>query len=217
VTSTDVEKVKFKFTKTNADVKIKLESHFINEANAGLITRNEYRNATGRRPLTVDEENELYKLNGKLPDGSNIPDPMHPDEKAILKAKAASTGGTTTKKATPAKTKPKSSTNSTSNYTNPTNQHKKSLIRDELGIDMYLNNVESGRIATANTILTKRLYETLSESLEISIEDCTNFVSPLTNTLQTYIIGKVPRESIVKAVETLLCKNILEYVESDNT
>jgi phenylalanyl-tRNA synthetase beta subunit len=60
-----------------------LESHFINEANAGLITRNEYRNATGRRPMTVEEENELYKLNGKLPDGSNIPDSMHEDEKAF--------------------------------------------------------------------------------------------------------------------------------------
>ena len=217
---TDVEKVKFKFTKTNADVKIKLESHFINEANAGLITRNEYRNATGRRPMTVEEENELYKLNGKLPDGSNIPDSMHEDEKALARANLAAKASTstTTKKTTAAnKAKPKSSTNSTSNYTNPTNQYKKSLIRDELGLDMYLNNVESGRIATANTILTKRLHDTLSESLEISIEDCTNFVSPLTNTLQTYIIGKVPRESVVKAVETLLCKNILEYVESDNT
>lgn len=213
---TDVEKVKFKFTKTNADVKIKLESHFINEANAGLITRNEYRTLTGRRPLTKAEENELLKLNGKLPDGSNIPDSMHPDEKATLKAKATNSTSNNSSTKKPA-AKPKSSTNSTSNYTNPTNQYKKSLINDELGIDIYVNNLIEGRSLAANAVLTKKLHDTLSESVKISIEDCTNFVSPLTNTLQTYIIGKVPRESVVKAVETLLCKNILEYVESDVT
>ena len=66
-----------------ADVKIKLESHYINEANASLITVDEYRVLTGRRALTTEEKNEFLKLAGKLPDGSNIPDSMHPDEKAL--------------------------------------------------------------------------------------------------------------------------------------
>lgn len=210
------DKVLFRFNKTNADVKIKLESHYINEANASLITVDEYRVLTGRRALTAEEKNEFLKLAGKLPDGSNIPDSMHPDEKALAKAKI-STSSTTAKKSTSkaSKPKPKSSSNSTSNYTNPTNQHKKNLISDELNIESYLNNISDRRIEAANTLLTKRLHDVLNEAVIISIEDCASFVRPLTNTLQTYIIGKVPRDSVVKAVETLLCKNILEYIESD--
>lgn len=214
----DEEKVLFKFNKTNTDVKIKLESHYINEANAKLITVDEYRVLTGRRVLTKEEKLEFMKLNGKLPDGSNIPDGMHPDEKAMAKAKmtqtaAAKKTASPTAKKTPAK--PKGSSNSTSNYTNPTNQHKKNAISDELNIDSYLNNIIDSRSEAANTLLTKRLHDVLSEVVDISIEDCSSFVRPLTNTLQTYIIGKVPRDSVVKAVETLLCKNILEYIESD--
>lgn len=207
------DKVLFKFNKTNVEVKIKLESHYINEANANLITKDEYRIATGRRPLSLDEQNTFLKLSGKLPDGSNIPDSMHADEKAALRAKA-STSTTATKKPA-AKAKPKSSSSPTSNSTNPTNQHKKNLINDELHIDSYVNSLYAQRVEGANTLLSKRLHDTLSPEVNISIEDCENFVRPLTNTLQTYIIGKVPKDCVVKAVETLLCRNILEYIESN--
>lgn len=206
----DEDKVLFKFNKTNIEVKIKLESHYINEANAGLITKDEYRISTGRRPLTKEEKNTFLKLNGKLPDGSNIPDSMHPDEKAALKAKSSATSSTTKKNS-----KPKSSSNPTSNVTNPTNQYKKSLINDELNIDSYVNNLCSKREEAANSLLSKRLHDTMSQEFSITIEDCENFVRPLTNTLQTYIIGKVPKDCVVKAVETLLCRNILEYIESN--
>lgn len=210
----DSEKVFFTFNKTNTETKIKLESHFINEANANLITKDEYRQLTGRRALANQEKEEFLKLSGKLPDGSNIPDSMHADEKAALKAKASATTSTATKKPA-AKSKPKSSSNPTSNSTNPTNQHKKSAINDELGIDSYVNNLYESRTEAANTLLAYRINKVLNETVPISIEDCQQFVRPLTNTLQTYIIGKVPKDSVVKAVETLLCKNILEYIESD--
>lgn len=213
----DEEKVLFKFNKTNVEVKIKLESHYINEANANLITKDEYRIATGRRPLTTEEQNTFLKLSGKLPDGSNIPDSMHADEKALAKANLAAKASTSTTaaKKPAAKSKPKSSSNPTSNSTNPTNQYKKNLINDELHIDSYVNNLYSKREEAANSLLSKRMHDTLSQEVNISIEDCENFVRPLTNTLQTYIIGKVPKDCVVKAVETLLCRNILEYIESN--
>lgn len=214
----DEDKVFFKFNKTNTETKIKLESHFINEANANLITKDEYRQLTGRRALANQEKEEFLKLSGKLPDGSNIPDGMHADEKAIAKANLAAKASSATpaKKAAPKKvSKPKSSSNPTSNSTNPTNQHTKSAINDELGIDSYINNLYDSRIEAANTLLTYKINKVLNEVVPISIEDCQQFVRPLTNTLQTYIIGKVPKDSVVKAVETLLCKNILEYIESE--
>lgn len=212
------DKVLFKFNKTNLDNKIKLESHFINESNAGLITRNEYRIATGRRPLTLDEENELFKLSGKLPDGSNIPDSMHPDEKEVLKAKAASTGSsTTTKKATPTKAKPKSSTNSTSNYTNPTNQHKKNPIKDDLQVERYLTNISENRFEAANKLLTNSLYNEVKDHIDIEIEDCEQFVRPLTNTLRTYIIQNISDYGVLgNTVKNVIYKNILEYINESS-
>ena len=144
----DEDKVQFKFNKSNLDSKIKLESHYINETNAKLITVDEYRVLTGRRALTKEEKDEFLKLSGKLPDGSNIPDAMHPDEKALAKAKSSSSSSTAKKTTTTSK--PKSSSNPTSNSTNPTNQYKKNLIRDELQLDRYLSNITDSRYEAAN-------------------------------------------------------------------
>ena len=131
-----------------------MESHYINEANAKLITPEEYRGLTGRRSLTNDEKEELLKLSGKLPVGSNIPVSMHPDEKAIAKANLTAKASTsTTAKKTSTASKPKSSSRPTSNLTNPTNQHKKNPIKDELQIDRYLTNITENRFEAANNLL----------------------------------------------------------------
>ena len=206
----DDEKVVFKFNKSNLDSKIKLESHYINEANAKLITVEEYRGLTGRRSLTEDEKKEFLKLSGKLPDGSNIPDGLHPDEKALAKAKATAT--TTTKKATASK--PKSSSNPTSNNTNPTNQHKKNPIKDELQIDRYLTNLYEERYEAANKLLTNSLYNEVKDHIDIEIEDCDKFVRPLTNTLRTYIIQNISDYGVLtNTVKNVIYKNILEYID----
>lgn len=169
------EKVLFKFEKTNLDIKIKLESHYLNEVNLGTLTADEYRVLTGRRPFTKKEKQELLeKVTGPQTKGG--------------------------------------SSNPISNSTNPTNQHTTNAIRDELSLSSYLDNIEENRITTANNMLYSKLSPILDEL--VNDDRVKNFVTELTTALQTYIIGKVPRDSIINAVETLLCKNILEYIDS---
>ena len=211
----DEDKVQFKFNKSNLDSKIKLESHYINETNAKLITVDEYRVLTGRRALTKEEKNEFLKLSGKLPDGSNIPDAMHPDEKALAKAKSSSSSSTAKKTTTTSK--PKSSSNPTSNSTNPTNQYKKNLIRDELQLDRYLSNIADSRYEAANKLLTNSIYNEMKEYVDIEIEDCERFVRPLTNTLKTYIIKNINDYGIINTtVKNVIYKNILEYINKSS-
>ena len=211
----DEDKVQFKFNKSNLDSKIKLESHYINETNAKLITVDEYRVLTGRRALTKEEKNEFLKLSGKLPDGSNIPDALHPDEKALAKAKISSSSSTAKKTTTASK--PKSSSNPTSNSTNPTNQHKKNLIRDELQLDRYLSNITDSRYEAANKLLTNSIYNEMKEYVDIEIEDCERFVRPLTNTLKTYIIKNINDYGIINTtVKNVIYKNILEYINKSS-
>jgi len=211
----DEDKVLFKFNKSNLDSKIKLESHYINETNAKLITVDEYRVLTGRRALTTEEKNEFLKLSGKLPDGSNIPDGMHPDEKALAKAKISTTSSTAKKTTTTEK--PKSSSNPTSNSTNPTNQHKKNPIRDELQLDRYLSNITDSRYEAANKLLTNSIYNEMKDYVDIEIEDCERFVRPLTNTLKTYIIKNINDYGIINTtVKNVIYKNILEYINKSS-
>ena len=211
----DEDKVQFKFNKSNLDSKIKLESHYINETNAKLITVDEYRVLTGRRALTKEEKNEFLKLSGKLPDGSNIPDALHPDEKALAKARSSSSSSTAKKTTTTSK--PKSSSNPTSNSTNPTNQHKKDLIRDELQLDRYLSNITDSRYEAANKLLTNSIYNEMKEYVDIEIEDCERFVRPLTNTLKTYIIKNINDYGIINTtVKNVIYKNILEYINKSS-
>lgn len=211
----DEDKVQFKFNKSNLDSKIKLESHYINETNAKLITVDEYRVLTGRRALTKEEKNEFLKLSGKLPDGSNIPDALHPDEKALAKAKSSSSSSTAKKTTTTSK--PKSSSNPTSNSTNPTNQHKKNLIRDELQLDRYLSNITDSRYEAANKLLTNSIYNEMKEYVDIEVEDCERFVRPLTNTLKTYIIKNINDYGIINTtVKNVIYKNILEYINKSS-
>lgn len=211
----DEDKVLFKFNKSNLDSKIKLESHYINETNAKLITVDEYRVLTGRRALTDEEKNEFLKLSGKLPDGSNIPDGMHPDEKALAKSKISSSSSTAKKTTTT--TKPKSSSNPTSNSTNPTNQYKKNLIRDELQLDRYLSNITDSRYEAANKLLINSIYNEMKDYVDIEIEDCERFVRPLTNTLKTYIIKNINDYGIINTtVKNVIYKNILEYINKNS-
>lgn len=57
----DTEKVALEFTNSNMDAKIKAESHYINEVNAGLMTVDEYRATTGKRKLTAKEKQEILE------------------------------------------------------------------------------------------------------------------------------------------------------------
>lgn len=181
------DKVFFKFNRTNLDSKIKTESHYINEYNSDLITNDEYRIATGRRPLTTKEKNDNLKEKGK-----------HPDQ-----LKQASTTNST---------KPKSSSNPTSNSTNPTNQYTKNEVKDSLGIEGYLDSIKNGRYEAANKMLTRSLYNEVNEY--IGIEDCEQFVRPLTTTLQNYIIGNINDHSVLSnTVKNVIYKNVLEYIE----
>lgn len=208
------DKVFFKFNKTHLDTKIKLESHYINEHNASLITRDEYRRQTGRKQLTAEEKEELLKLRGKLPDGSNIPDGLHPDQKALLKTKA--TTSSTSNKNTETNSKQfKGSSNPTSNYTNPTNQHSKSPIKDDLNVVRYLYNLKEGREELANSLLSVAIYDSINEYINYSVEDCNALVRPLTKTLNTYILQNISDYSILSnTVRSVIYKNILDVIEN---
>ena len=129
----------------------------------------------------------------------------HPDQ--ILKAKL---GATTT-------AKPKSSSNPTSNSTNPTNQYTKSAIKDELQIERYLFNLIDDRPEAANKLLTNSLYGEIKDHIDINIEDCEQFVRPLTNTLRTYIIQNISDYGVLSnTVRNVIYKNILEYIDKSS-
>ena len=158
------------------------------------------------------------KLNGKLPDGSNIPDSMHADEKALAKANLATKASTSATAKKPGTTsKPKSSSRPTSNSTNPTNQHKKNPIKDELQIDRYLTNITENRFEAANNLLINSLYNEVKDHIDIDIEDCDQFVRPLTNTLRTYIIQNISDYGVLtNTVRNVIYKNILEYINKSS-
>ena len=186
------EKVVFKFNRTNLDNKVKLESHYVNEYNADLITNDEYRNLTGKRPLSKKEKEENLKEKGKHPDQLKPP-------------------------VTGVAAKPKSSTNPTTNSTSPKNQHNKSAVKDDLDIEYYVNNIKQGRVEAANKTMSKSIYEHLEPFVSITIEDCDQFVRPLTNTLKTYIIENINDYGVInRTVKNVIYKNILEYMETNS-
>ena len=211
----DSEKVYFKFNRTHIETKIKVESHAINEFNASLITREEYRSQKGMKPLSEQEKNDIFKMNGKLPDGSHIPDGMHPDEKAKDASISTSTLSKKSQSKSTSSSKPKGSNNPTSNYTNPQNQHNKSPIKDDLNVSRYLYNLESGREELANNLLSNAIYDALTEYSDITNEECLKFVSPLTNTLKTYILKNISDYSVLtNTIRKVIYKNILEYIDN---
>lgn len=202
----DNEKVLFRVLQSNLDDKIKVESHYMNEFNAGLMTADEYRVKTGKRPLTDKEKKEIYDF-------------KNPPKEA--------TGTTPSKSSTP-------SSNTTKNVTAPANQHSNtsksvdrtkqgnnsgsqpSPIRDDLNLDRYIANIEDQRIAAATTLLNNKLTNVLTEAgLNFSSEEMGMFVDKLTSSLQNYIIGTATKDSALNIVEKLLCKKILEIVDEN--
>jgi hypothetical protein len=66
------ERVNFVFEKSDINLKLKIESHMLQEVNAGVITINEYRIATGRFELTDKQIKEKARDAGQdLTGGSN--------------------------------------------------------------------------------------------------------------------------------------------------
>ena len=59
------ERVRFTFERSDLNLKIKVESHLLQEVNAGVITVDEYRIATGRFELTNKQIAEMAKREGK--------------------------------------------------------------------------------------------------------------------------------------------------------
>lgn len=55
------ERVRFKFEKSDIQLKLKIESHLLQEVNAGVITKNEYRIATGRFEFTDEQLEEMIQ------------------------------------------------------------------------------------------------------------------------------------------------------------
>lgn len=197
----DSEKVLFRVLQSNIDDKIKVESHYMNEYNAGLVTLDEYRVKTGKRPLTAKEKKEIY-------DFKNPP-------------KEATTATTTSSNTTKNVTAPANQHSSESKSVTRTKQgnnsgSQPSPIRDDLNLERYIANIEDQRITAATTLLGKKLNTVLTDSgLTFNAEEVGMFVDKLTSSLQNYIIGTATTDSALNIVERLLCKKILEIVEEN--
>lgn len=197
------EKVLFRVLQSNIEDKIKIESHYMNEFNAGLTTADEYRVKTGKRPLTKEEKKEIYDLKNPPP---------------------AVTATSTPKSST---------ANTTSNVTKPANQHsaesevkpaakknntgsQPSPIKDSLNLDRYVANIYDSRETAACTILMQSISSLLDENaLVYNANELEMFVSALTSSLQNYIIGTSTKNSTLNIVESLLCNKIIEIIEEN--
>ena len=173
----------------------------MNEYNAGLMTLDEYRVKTGKRPLTAKEKKEIY-------DFKNPP-------------KEATTATTTSSNTTKNVTAPANQHSSESKSVTRTKQgnnsgSQPSPIRDDLNLKRYIANIEDQRITAATTLLGKKLNTVLTDSgLTFNAEEVGMFVDKLTSSLQNYIIGTATTDSALNIVERLLCKKILEIVEEN--
>lgn len=231
----EADKVKFKIVPNNIDDQIKMASHLINEANAYLITPDEYRVSTGKRPLTDKEREELERLSGRKAEEEAAALAKKTAEANIQAQKAAAKAVTT---ATPSSASTSSSTKVNPSKTSSTNQHtdstvkkastesanksvKKSTspsspIKDSLGLDRYLSHVSQNRLAIASNLLHKNLSDTLTEAeLIYDSQQLYDFTDKLTSSFQNYIIGTATRNSTLEIIEQLLCKKILEIINEN--
>ena len=205
---TEDEKVYFKFNNTNMDSKIKNESHLINQFNAKLITREEYRSEVGRDPLTDGEKGDIFDDIGTLTEGDKLK-AEQAMAKATLKASAIKSGKSTTAKKT---TKPSQSSQPTSNYTNPTNQHTKNQIKDscvdtvlqkELKLRHYVDCLLLGKTEMAITLLTNKLIEPIMEEGYNEVKDSTN----------SCIDKRVELEATARSLTTTIVTHIMPTIK----
>ena len=201
----DEEKVLFRVLQSNIDDKIKVESHYMNEFNAGLMTADEYRVKTGKRPLTKAEKKEIYDF--KNP----------PKEVAATPAKSNTSSSNTTKNVTAPANQHSNSSKSVSRTKQGNNSGSQpSPIRDDLNLERYIANIEDQRTTAAITLLNSKLVNVLTDAgLTFNNEEMGMFVDKLTSSLQNYIIGTATKDSALNIVEKLLCKKILEIVEEN--
>lgn len=227
----EADKVRFKIIPSNIDEKIKLESHLINEANAYLITPDEYRALTGKRPLTAEEKEELDRISGRKAEeaaqelAKKTTDANIAAQKAAAKAATVATTTSSAKKVDPSKT---TSTNQHTDNTvqkaatdsaNKSVQKSKSTtspIKDSLNLDRYVTHTYNNRPELASKLLTNKLSEMLEENeLIFDAKQVDEFSHKLTSSLQNYIIGTATRNSTLDIVEKLLCKKILEIINEN--
>ena len=129
----------------------------------------------------------------------------------MLKAKSTVTTSSSSSK--PAAKQSKGTSNPTSNYTSPTNQHNKSPINDDLNVQRYLYNLKEGREELANSLLSVAIHDSINEYINYSAEDCSNLVRSLTKTLNTYILQNISDYSILtNTVRSVIYKNILDVI-----
>lgn len=196
----DSEKVKFKFNNTNLDSKIKTESHYINEFNSKLITREEYRALTGREPLTVGEKDDIFDDLGLVKESDQLTMQLGGDSSVTTVSQ---------------------SSNPTSNYTNPTNQHTKnkivdSKIQQELNIRQYVDCLLLNKFEMANSLLSSKMITPLAETNHNKIEDNKNeaqsieaTVRSLTTVMTTYIMPNIKDHRVLMdTVERFIIRRV---------
>ena len=204
------EKVVFKFNNTNLDNKIKSESHLINEYNAKLITRDEYRTATGRDPLKEDEKDAIFTDLGVVKDTDKFAFEKKVQQDQVKLQKSAQ-GISTTNSST---NQPSQSSQPTSNYTSPTNQHNKSLIKDsiesvdtplqkELKLRQYIDCLLLGKNQMAISLLTN----SMSDQYNIDINDENNIKDNVT----TYQYIEATVRSLTTSISTYIIPSIRDY------
>lgn len=231
----DEYKVKFKLSSDNIDDKIKIESHYINEVNAYLMTPDEYRVKTGKRPLTEKEKEELDRLSGRKAEEEAAALAKKTAEANIQAQKAAATAAkattsststtSTTKKVNPTKSTStnqhsdatvkkaatESANKSVKNSTSPT-----SPIKDELNVEQYVNHLYNKAPSAASVVLRQAFEQVLTEnSLKYDRDNLIEFSDSLTSTLQNCIISKTTKDSTLNIVEKLLCKKLLEIIDEN--
>lgn len=183
------EKIIFSIVQSNIEDKIKIESHYMNEYNNGLITQAEYRLATGKRVLTSKEVKEIKEFKN----------PTTVSEESSQPSK-----------------------NTTDNITTPKNQHsikeasEDISIKDSLNLDTYVTLLKKNLPESAITLLYNSFSSLLADNnLVFNIEDNRQFISKLTTSLQSYIIGTTTTNSSTAIAEKLICKKIIEIVEEN--
>lgn len=177
------DKVKLKFINSDIDAKIKTESHYINEVNAGLITVDEYRALTGKRQLSNKEKTNL---------------------KGYEDLSQTETNG------------------STDSIANPVNQHTdetvvESRVQDSLNIKRYIELLNEDAPSASLVLLNNTVTKELDESkLEYNKEEFKEFITRLTTSMQQFIIGKVPQDSVYPIVNKMLYRKITEIIEENS-
>jgi hypothetical protein len=200
----DSEKVLFRVLQSNIDDKIKVESHYMNEFNAGLLTADEYRVKTGKRPLTSAEKKEIYDF-------------KNPPKEATTTTTSTPSSNTTKNVTAPANQHSNDSKSVTRTKQGNNSGSQPSPIRDDLNLNRYIANIEDQRTAAASTLLGSKLRTVLTDAgLTFDTEEVGMFVDKLTSSLQNYIIGTATTDSALNIVERLLCKKILEIVEEND-